>query len=111
MARGILGPDKWLCVEQKVMLATDPCKARDAAREHMAAFLVKVNYRNAWLRMGFSEGDITTGAATALLTPWLPGEMNRPSGSGSRNIGMPEQATFASRPSTQRRRLSPTSTP
>ena len=67
MARGILGPDKWLCVEQKVMLATDPGKARDAAREHMAAFLVKVNYRNAWLRMGFNEDDINDGGSDRFI--------------------------------------------
>lgn len=67
MARGILGPDKWLCVEQKVMLETDSGTAREAAREHMAAFLVKANYRNAWLRMGFSEDDINDGGSDRFI--------------------------------------------
>ena len=67
MAREILGPDKWLCVEQKVMLTTDSGQARDAAREHMAAFLVKANYRNAWLRMGFSEVDINGGGSDRFI--------------------------------------------
>ena len=31
-ARAILGPEKWLCVEQKVLLVTDPAKARELAR-------------------------------------------------------------------------------
>ena len=32
MARKILGPKPWLCVEQKVVLETDPTKARTLAR-------------------------------------------------------------------------------
>ena len=27
-ARAIIGPDKWVCVEQKVLLVKDPSKAR-----------------------------------------------------------------------------------
>ena len=34
-ARTILGPDKWLCVEQKVLMVSDPEKARDIARQVM----------------------------------------------------------------------------
>ncbi len=29
-ARAILGPEKWLCVEQKVLLVTDPAKGAGA---------------------------------------------------------------------------------
>src|SRR5690242_6706665 len=32
-ARAIIGPDKWLCVEQKVLLVTDPGRAREIARQ------------------------------------------------------------------------------
>ena len=45
-ARAILGPDKWLCVDQKVLLVTDPAKARQIARQVMAFYLPLTNYRN-----------------------------------------------------------------
>jgi alkanesulfonate monooxygenase SsuD/methylene tetrahydromethanopterin reductase-like flavin-dependent oxidoreductase (luciferase family) len=38
-ARAILGPEKWLCVEQKVLLLTDQAKAREVARRAMAFLL------------------------------------------------------------------------
>jgi alkanesulfonate monooxygenase SsuD/methylene tetrahydromethanopterin reductase-like flavin-dependent oxidoreductase (luciferase family) len=38
-ARAIIGPNKWLCVEQKVLLVTDPAKAREIARQVMAFYL------------------------------------------------------------------------
>jgi probable F420-dependent oxidoreductase len=37
-ARAILGPDKWLCVEQKVLLVTDPTQARAVARQALAFY-------------------------------------------------------------------------
>jgi hypothetical protein len=38
-AREIVGPDKWLCAEQAVMLESDPVKARAAARNYMGMYL------------------------------------------------------------------------
>ncbi|MCY3883429.1 MAG: TIGR03620 family F420-dependent LLM class oxidoreductase [Gammaproteobacteria bacterium] len=58
MAREILGPDSLLCVEQKVVLDTDPSNARSAARRAAAMYIGLPNYRNNWLRMGLSEEDI-----------------------------------------------------
>lgn len=58
MAREILGPDSWLCVEQKVVLETDPAKARDLARPIAAIYMGLPNYRNNWLRMGLDASDI-----------------------------------------------------
>ena len=57
MARDILGPDPWLCVEQKVILETDPAKARELARGIAAIYINLPNYRNNWLRMGLTEAD------------------------------------------------------
>lgn len=57
-ARAILGSGKKLYVEQKVMLETDPEKARGAAREVLGMYLKLPNYRNAWFRMGFSEAEV-----------------------------------------------------
>ena len=58
MAREILGPDKMLCVEQKVILETDPAKARELARGVAQIYIGLPNYRNNWLRMGLTEEDL-----------------------------------------------------
>ena len=58
MAREILGPESWLCVEQKVVLETDPAKARALARPIAAMYMGLPNYRNNWLRMGLDASDI-----------------------------------------------------
>ena len=57
-AREILGPDKLLCVEQKVVLETQPSVAREAARGALAMYASLPNYRNNWKRLGFSEEEI-----------------------------------------------------
>ncbi|MEM9620878.1 MAG: TIGR03620 family F420-dependent LLM class oxidoreductase [Pseudomonadota bacterium] len=58
MARGILGPEPMLCVEQKVILETDPAKARELAKPVAKIYNRLPNYRNNWLRMGLSEDDV-----------------------------------------------------
>jgi probable F420-dependent oxidoreductase len=63
MARKVLGPDKWLCVEQKVILETDPAKARPLARAAAQIYLGLPNYRNNWLRMGLTEADFENGGS------------------------------------------------
>ena len=65
MARQILGPDKWLCVEQKVVLETDPGKARALARAVARTYLALPNYQNNWLRMGLSREDFAGAGASA----------------------------------------------
>jgi probable F420-dependent oxidoreductase len=62
-ARAILGPDKWLCVEQKVLLVTDPTKARTVARQALAFYLPLTHYRNNWQRLGFREDDLADGGS------------------------------------------------
>ncbi len=57
-AREILGPGKWLCPEQKVVLETDPAKARAVARRTLGFSLHMPNYRNNFLRMGFTDDDL-----------------------------------------------------
>ncbi len=58
MAREIMGPDAWLCVEQKVILETDPAKARELAKPVAKIYSGLPNYRNNWLRMGLTNEDI-----------------------------------------------------
>lgn len=66
-ARAIVGPDKWLCVEQKVLLVTDQTKAREVARQALAFYMPLPNYRNNWLRLGFSEADLADGGSDPFL--------------------------------------------
>jgi probable F420-dependent oxidoreductase len=62
-AREALGPDKWLAVEQKVLLETDPAKARAIARETLGHYMRLDNYRKNWLRIGFTEEDFANGGS------------------------------------------------
>jgi len=67
MARKILGPAPWLCVEQKVILETDPTKARTLARASAQMYLGLPNYRNNWLRSGMSEADLGDGGSDRFI--------------------------------------------
>jgi probable F420-dependent oxidoreductase len=66
-ARAILGPDRWLCVEQKVLLVTDATKAREVARQAMAFYLPLPNYRQNWQRLGFREEDLAHGGSNRFV--------------------------------------------
>lgn len=66
-ARDILGPDKWLCVEQKVVLEADPVKARELARGIAKTYIGLPNYRNNWLRMGLTEADFDNGGSDKFI--------------------------------------------
>jgi probable F420-dependent oxidoreductase len=66
-AAAILGPDKWLAVEQKVTIETNPAKARALGRAELSRYMVLDNYRNAWLGMGFTEADLANGGSDAFI--------------------------------------------
>lgn len=66
-ARGILGPGKWLCVEQKVCLEADPTVARAHARKELARYLALDNYRNNWFRLGFAAADLEGGGSDRFI--------------------------------------------
>ena len=67
MAKEILGPDKWLCVEQKICFTEDETVARAAAAKNMARYLAMPNYRDNWLRIGFSESELEGGGNERFL--------------------------------------------
>jgi probable F420-dependent oxidoreductase len=67
MARKIIGPGKWLCVEQKVVLETNPDRARDVARKVLGFYMTASNYQNNWLRMGFNADDFANGGSDRLI--------------------------------------------
>jgi probable F420-dependent oxidoreductase len=66
-ARALVGPEPWICVEKKVLLLDDPARARAAARQAMSHYLPLPNYRNAWLRLGFSEAELADGGNERFL--------------------------------------------
>lgn len=77
MARETMGPDAWLCVEQKVIMETDPVKARAAARRAASTYQGLPNYRNNWLRMGLTEADINDAGSDKFIdTTFAWGDVN-----------------------------------
>lgn len=65
-ARNALGPGKIVAPEQGVILETDPAEARRLAREALAPYQAMTNYRNSWLRLGFTTEEID-GASDRLI--------------------------------------------
>lgn len=57
-ARSVMGPEPQLCVEQKVMLTTDPRQARATGARVMKFYTRAPGYRNNWKRLGFDDDDI-----------------------------------------------------
>jgi probable F420-dependent oxidoreductase len=72
VAREAIGPDKLLCVEQKVVLSTDAEAARAAANAAIAIYAGLPNYRNNWLRIGFTDDEIEQRADRFVdhVIPW-----------------------------------------
>jgi probable F420-dependent oxidoreductase len=66
-AKAILGPSKWLAVEQKICLETDAAKARKLGRSELERYLTLPNYRNNWLRLGFSEAELADGGSDRFI--------------------------------------------
>ena len=66
-AREILGPEPLLVPEVKVVLETDPTKARDAARAAGAVNIQLENYRKTWRRYGLEDGDFENGGSDRLI--------------------------------------------
>jgi probable F420-dependent oxidoreductase len=66
-AAKILGPHKWLAVEQKVCLESDAARARALGRKELARYMVLDNYRNCWLSIGFTEADLSNGGSDRFI--------------------------------------------
>jgi probable F420-dependent oxidoreductase len=66
-ARAALGPDKLLVVEQKVCLETNAAAARSHGRHELHRYMAMTNYRNNWLRIGFTEADLTDGGSDKFI--------------------------------------------
>ena len=66
-AAAALGPNKWLAVEQKVCLEPDLAKARELGRKELARYMPMPNYRNNWLRLGFTEAELENGGSDRFI--------------------------------------------
>jgi probable F420-dependent oxidoreductase len=66
-ARAALGPGKLLAVEQKVCLQANAAAARGLARRELHRYMTLTNYRNNWLRMGFTEADLADGGSDRFI--------------------------------------------
>ncbi|MGW2329921.1 LLM class F420-dependent oxidoreductase [Streptomyces sp. NPDC001700] len=67
-AREILGDGALLAPDLKVVLDTDPDRARTIARDYLSMYLKLPNYTNNLLRLGFEEQDFADGGSERLLT-------------------------------------------
>jgi probable F420-dependent oxidoreductase len=66
-ARARMGGEAWLCVEQKVIVETEPHRAREIARAGLALYLAVPHQRRNWTRMGFDESDYQDGGSDRLI--------------------------------------------
>ncbi len=57
-ARAILGPDRWLCVEQMAIADRDAVRAREVGRRAVASYLTAPGYRDNLQRLGFTLDDM-----------------------------------------------------
>ncbi len=66
-AKQALGASKILVAEQKVCLETNPVRARALGRKELERYLRLDNYRNNWLRLGFSEQELAQGGSDRFI--------------------------------------------
>ena len=66
-AREIIGPDKLLVAEQKVLLSSDPADGRAQARAAIGWYLDAPNYIANLRWLGFSDADLEGGGSDRLI--------------------------------------------
>ena len=67
MCRQLMPAGKRVICEQKVCLTDDPVVARKTAGANLGFYLTAPNYRNNWLRLGFTEADLSGGGSERFL--------------------------------------------
>jgi len=68
LAREILGPDKLLAPEQRIVLQADPARAREIGRPSVVKpYLSLVNYTTNLQRIGFTEQDVAGQGSDRLI--------------------------------------------
>lgn len=65
-ARHALGPDKFIGVEQAVVLGRSRDEFLERAGAHLEIYTGLDNYRNSWRRLGFGDDDFVRGGSVRL---------------------------------------------
>jgi probable F420-dependent oxidoreductase len=66
-ARAVLGPDRLLAPEVKVVLTSDTAVGRAVGRRELGNYLGQPNYARNLLRQGFTEDDLADGGSDRLV--------------------------------------------
>jgi probable F420-dependent oxidoreductase len=66
-ARALLGPDAWLCVEQKIVLDTNADRARTAARAAARIYMTAPHYRRGWNECGLDDSEFEHGGSDRFI--------------------------------------------
>jgi probable F420-dependent oxidoreductase len=66
-ARQVLGVGPLLAPEHKVVLESDPARARSVGRPVVSRYLTRINYRSNLLREGWTEGDLAAEGSDRLV--------------------------------------------
>lgn len=112
-ARAILGPGPLLAPEQKVVLETDPAKARAIARQALAFYLPKRGYSQTLRRLGFTDDDLAGGGSDRLvdaLVPWgspstIRGRIHEHLDAGADHVAVQPLTELTDHPRPERRQL------
>src|SRR3989442_15609518 len=65
--RATIGPRKWLCAAQPVLLERDPGRARAAARAYMSFYLRIPHYATMLATVGYGPKDFADGGSDRLI--------------------------------------------
>ncbi len=60
-AAALRKPGQHLAVEQKICIEPDRARARALGRAELSRYMTLPNYRNNWLRLGFTEAELENG--------------------------------------------------
>lgn len=66
-ARELIGPSAFLAPEHKVVLTTDPARARTVGRQALDMYFNLANYRNNWKRLGFTDDEVSRPGSDRLV--------------------------------------------
>jgi probable F420-dependent oxidoreductase len=115
-ARAILGPVPLLAPEQVVVLETDPTRAREIGRRHMAAYLRMPNYVNNLRALGYGDADFADGGSERLvdaIVAWgdedaIAGRVREHLNAGADHVAIQAYSENADEALAQLERLAPT---
>jgi probable F420-dependent oxidoreductase len=65
--RAAIGPGKWICAQQVVMLETDAARARAAARKFLHFYLGSPTYHTHLRALGFTDADLAGDGSDRLI--------------------------------------------